>query len=225
MSVTVEHRAAELEEQRHPLIRRLSHWLMAFAVLALIGSGWGIYNAAPIFGFRFPDWAALGYDVDVSLAWHNDPGVATAIAWHFAAIWLLAAGFVIFVLHGLLSGHFRHSYFPVTPRSFLRDFFAAATFRLIHRLGEYNAVQKAFYLGVLLALAVMIVSGLAIWKPVQLAWLTEAFGGFQSARLVHFLFMTAISVFVLVHIALVALVPKTFVAMVLGRASVRHGGR
>lgn len=227
MSVTVEGRAETeaLEEQRHPLIRRLAHWVMAFAVLVLIGSGWGIYNASPIFGFRFPNWAALGWDVDVALAWHNDPGVATAIAWHFAAIWLLLAGFVVFVLHGLLTGHFRRDYLPLTPRGFLCDFTAAATFRLAHRLGEYNSVQKAFYVGVLLAVTVMVLSGLAIWKPVQLSGLTWLFGGFQSARIVHFLFMAAISLFVIVHVTLVALVPKTFVAMVAGRATARPHGR
>ena len=227
MSAAIEDRSRveTLEEQRHPLIRRLAHWLMAFAVLVLITSGWGIYNASPIFGFRFPNWAALGYDVDVALAWHNDPGVASAIAWHLAAIWLLLTGFVIFLLHGLLSGHFRRDYLPVTPRGFLRDFLAAATFRLAHRLGEYNSVQKAFYLGVLLAVTMMILSGLAIWKPVQLSGLTWLFGGFQSARIIHFLFMAALSLFVIVHVALVALVPKTLVAMVTGRATARPHGR
>ncbi len=218
-------RAETLEEQRHPLIRRLAHWLMAFAILILIASGWGIYNASPIFGFRFPNWAALGYDVDVALAWHNDPGVASAIAWHLAAIWLLLAGFATFVLHGLLSGHFRRDYLPVTPRGFLRDFLAAATFRLAHRLGKYNSVQKTFYLGMLLAVTMMILSGLAIWKPVQLSGLTWLFGGFQAARIVHFLFMAAIALFVIVHVALVALVPKTLVAMVTGRATARPHGR
>lgn len=227
MSAMLDNRppAEALEEQRHPLIRRLAHWLMAFAVLVLIASGWGIYNASPIFGFRFPNWAALGYDVDVSLAWHNDPGVASAIAWHFAAIWLLLGGFVAFVLQGLLSGHFRRDYLPVTPRGFLRDFLAAATFRLAHRLGEYNSVQKAFYLGVLFAVTMMILSGLAIWKPVQLSGLTWLFGGFQSARIVHFVFMAALSLFVIVHVVLVALVPKTLVAMVVGRATARRHGR
>ena len=221
MSAATEH----LEEQRQPLTRRLSHWLMAFAILVLIVSGWGIYNASPIFFFRFPNWLALGDDVDVALAWHNDPGVASAIAWHFAAIWLLLAGFVAFVLQGLLSGHFWRSYLPVTPRSFLRDFLAAATFRLKHHLGEYNAVQKALYLGVLLAVALQILSGLAIWKPVQLSGLTWLFGGFQSARIVHFLLMSGITLFVLVHVALALLVPKTIVAMVTGRATARSHER
>jgi thiosulfate reductase cytochrome b subunit len=218
-------REAGIEEQRHPFLRRLAHWLLALAVLILIGSGWRIYNASPIFDFRFPDWATLGGNVDAALAWHNDPGVASAIAWHLAAIWVLLGAFVLFVVHGLLSGHFWRDYLPLSPRGFLRDFLAAARFRLAHRLGEYNAVQRAFYWGVLFAVVMMFVSGLAIWKPVQFAPLTALLGGFQAARLIHFVFMTALALFVVVHVTLVLLVPKTFVAMVVGRAAARPHGR
>jgi thiosulfate reductase cytochrome b subunit len=211
--------APEREELHHPLILRLAHWGMAFAVLMLIGSGWRIYNASPIFDFRFWEEVTLGGDWHVALAWHNDPGVASAIAWHFAAMWLLLFSFLTLIAYGVISGHFRRDFLPLTPRSFLRDFIAAATFRLAHRLGEYNAVQRAFYWGVLLAVTMMLLSGLAIWKPVQFAPLTAMFGGFQGARLVHFLFMSALALFVVVHVTLVILVPKTFVAMVLGRAT------
>ena len=208
-----------MDEQRHPFVLRLAHWCMALAILVMIGSGWRIYNASPIFGFSFPEEFTLGGDVFVALARHNDPGVASAIAWHLAGMWLLFASFLVFVLWGVLSGHFWRDFLPVTPRSFLRDFVAAARFRLEHRLGEYNAVQRAFYWGALLAVLLMIVSGIAIWKPVQTYPLELLFGSFQGARLVHFLFMAAICGFLVVHVALVMLVPKTFVAMVLGRAS------
>lgn len=208
-----------MDEQRHPILVRLAHWCMALAILVMIGSGWRIYNASPIFPFRFPEEFTLGGDVFLALARHNDPGVASAIAWHLAGMWLLFASFLAFVLWGALSGHFRRDFLPVTPSSFLREFIAAARFRLAHRLGEYNAVQKAFYWGVLLAVLLMIVSGIAIWKPVQTYPLELLFGGFQGARLVHFLLMAAICGFLVVHVALVVMVPKTFVAMVLGRAS------
>ncbi|HEY6432463.1 MAG TPA: cytochrome b/b6 domain-containing protein [Acetobacteraceae bacterium] len=217
--------AIERDEIRHSLILRIAHWLLAIAVLILIGSGWRIYNASPIFPFRFPEWATLGGNVDVALARHNDPGVATAIAWHLAAIWLFFAAVLLLTFYGLFSGHFRRDWLPLTPRSFLRDFIAAARFRLAHSLGTYNAVQKAFYWGVLFALVMMLLSGLAIWKPVQLAPLTALFGGFQGARLVHFIFMSALALFVVVHLALVALVPKTLLAMLVGHASapIHHG--
>jgi thiosulfate reductase cytochrome b subunit len=145
--------------------------------------------------------------------------VATAIAWHFAAMWLLAVSYLLFVAWGALSGHFRRDFLPVGPSSFFRDFVAAARFRLAHKLGEYNAVQKVFYWGVLGLVLLMLVSGIAIWKPVQTFPLEVLFGGFQGARLVHFLGMAGICGFLVVHVALVVLVPKTFVAMVLGRVT------
>jgi thiosulfate reductase cytochrome b subunit len=215
-----------LEVQRHPAVRRLAHWLLALSVILMIGSGWRIYNASPIFPFAFPESVSLGGDGIVSLVHQNDGGIANAIAWHFAAMWLLAGAVTLYIVHTLITGHLRRDLLPVGPRSFWRDFSAAATFRLQHRLGEYNAVQKVFYIGVISLILLMIVSGLAIWKPVQFQGLTALFGGFQGARLVHFLGMAAITGFLVVHLALVALVPKTLVAMVAGRATARpHGAR
>ncbi len=212
-------------ELHHRLPLRLAHWLLAFAVLMLIGSGWRIYNASPIFPFRFPVAVTLGGNEQVSLAWHNDPGVASAIAWHLAAIWLLLGSFLFYVGWGVLSGHFRRDFLPLGPRDFLRDFIAAARFRLGHDITTYNAVQKAFYWGVLFAVMMMLLSGLAIWKPVQLAPLATLFGGFQGARLVHFIFMAALAGFLVVHVVLVVLVPRTLVAMVRGRVRVPEGRR
>ena len=206
------------DEQKHPLSRRIFHWIMAISILIMIGSGWRIYDASPIFPFTFPDWATLGGDVWTSLARHGDPGVASAIAWHFAAMWTLFASYILFVLWGLVSGHFRRDFLPVGPWSILRDFVAAVRFRLDHRLGEYNAVQKIAYIGVLVLIALMLISGLAIWKPVQTYPLVALFGGFQGARLVHFLGMAGIVLFLVVHVALTFLVPRTLLAMVWGRA-------
>jgi thiosulfate reductase cytochrome b subunit len=211
--------APALEVQKHGIVVRIAHWLMALSILIMIGSGWRIYNASPILPFRFPEWITLGGDVDTALARHNDPGVASAIAWHFAGMWVLFCGYLLFVLWGALSGHFWRDYLPVTPRSFWHDFVAAARFRLPHHLGEYNAVQKVFYWGVLLVVTVMIVSGIAIWKPVQTWPLEVLFGGFQGARIIHFLAMIGIVLFLVVHVALVVLVPRTLLAMVLGRAT------
>ena len=204
--------------QHHSLPVRIVHWLMAFAVIVMIASGWRIYNASPIFGFSFPVSLTLGGDVETALAWHNDPGVASGIAWHFAAMWLLFLSYIAFVAWGAFSGHFRRDFLPVGPRAFWRDFIAAARLHLQHRLGEYNGVQKAFYWGVVADLLLMLVSGLAIWKPVQTYPLELLFGGFQGARIVHFLGMTAIVLFLVVHVTLVILVPKTFIAMITGDA-------
>lgn len=211
--------AGDLEVQTHPIAARVTHWLMALAILLLIGSGWRIYNASPIFDFRFPEAVTLGGNVEDALALHNDPGVASALAWHFAAMWLLALSYLGFVLWNTITGHFRRDFLPIGPRLFWRDFVAAATFRLQHRLGEYNVVQRVAYWGALGSVAMMLLSGIAIWKPVQTYPLEVLFGGFQGARIVHFVFMTAIVLFIAIHVALVILVPKTFVAMTLGRAT------
>lgn len=210
-----------LEIQTHSVATRVTHWLMALAILVLIGSGWRIYNASPIFNFSFPEAFTLGGDVENALALHNDPGVASAIAWHFAAMWLLALSYAGFMLWNIVSGHFWRDFLPVGPASFWRDFYAALRFKLDHRLGEYNAVQRVAYWGALGAIAMMLLSGIAIWKPVQTYPLETLFGGFQGARIVHFVFMTAITLFIVIHVALVILVPKTLVAMTLGRATAK----
>ena len=207
------------DEQIHPLSRRILHWVMALSILVMIGSGWRIYNASPIFDFTFPEWITLGGDVDASLARHGDPGVASAIAWHFAAMWTLAIAYILFLLWGIVSGHFRRDFLPVGPRSVMRDMMAALRFRLEHRLGEYNAVQKLAYWAVLAAVAVMLLSGIAIWKPVQTYPLELLFGGFQGARIVRFLVMAGIVFFLLIHVGLTLLVPRTLLAMVAGRAT------
>jgi thiosulfate reductase cytochrome b subunit len=216
--------APQLEVQSHSIVVRLAHWLMALAILVLIGSGWRIYNSSPIFDFTFPEAFTLGGDVEEALAWHNDPGVASAIAWHFAAMWILLVSYLTFILWGALSGHFWRDFLPVYPRHVLRDFIAALRFRLVHQLGHYNAVQKLLYWAALLGVVLMIASGLAIWKPVQTYPLEVLFGGFQGARLVHFLVMTGIVLFLAVHVALVILVPRTLIAMIAGRATARARG-
>ena len=206
-------------EQRHSAIVRLAHWTLALAIIVMIGSGWRIYDNVPILPFQFPYWLTLGGDKYVASTTSNDWGTANAIAWHFAGMWLLLFAFSLFVLNGIITGHFRRDFLPLTPRAFSHDFLAAAALKLDHRLGAYNAVQKAFYWGALLAVCMMFVSGLAIWKPVQLGWLTWLMGGFPTARVIHFCFMAAIVAFMIVHVALVAVVPRTLLAMTLGRAT------
>jgi thiosulfate reductase cytochrome b subunit len=210
----------------HPLSRRVMHWINALAIIVMIGSGWRIYNyypALPI-NFGFPLYLTLGGDFTVTEAVSDEDGLANALAWHFAAMWVLTINFLAFVIVGFASGHFRRDFLPLSPRAFLRDLWSAMRFKLDHRLGEYNAVQKALYCGVLAAILLTILSGLSIWKPVQLKGLTWLFGGYEVARVVHFVGMAAIVGFLVVHVLLTILVPKTFVAMVLGRVSnASHG--
>jgi thiosulfate reductase cytochrome b subunit len=133
-------------------------------------------------------------------------------------MWLLVGNFLVWLGYGLLSGRFRQKLLPIRPRAVLRDMLAALRFRLPHEVGVYNAVQRLLYVGVLGLILLTILSGLAIWKPVQFQELTWLLGGFHSARVIHFLGMAGIVLFVVVHLALVALVPRTLVSMVTGYA-------
>jgi len=197
------------------------HWINALAIIVMIGSGWRIYNyypALPI-DFGFPNYLTLGGDFTVTEALDDEDGLANALAWHFAAMWVLVINFLAFIIVGFASGHFRRDFLPVSPRAFVQDLWAALRFKLDHSLGEYNAVQKVLYWGVLGAILLTILSGLSIWKPAQLHELTWLFGGYEFARVVHFFGMAAIVGFLCIHVALTILVPKTLVAMVLGRVS------
>jgi thiosulfate reductase cytochrome b subunit len=208
----------------HPLTVRITHWLNALAMFIMIASGWRIYNSDPILPFYFPVELTLGGSYEGSVDIHNESGLAGALQWHFAGMWLLTINGIVYLLYGIVSGHFRRMFLPVGPTTFLRDAMAALHFRLPHRLGVYNAVQKTLYIGVLAAGVVMVLSGLAIWKPGQFQELTWLFGGFDVARVIHFLGMAAIVVFLVVHIALVIIVPKTLPAMIIGRAPTDEAG-
>lgn len=190
----------------HPAWVRVTHWINALAMLMMIGSGWQIYDASPLFGFTFPHQIALGN-------W-----LAGALLWHFAAMWLLVINGIVYVTLGIVSGRFRRKLFPIYPREVLHDLLAALRGHLSHDdLSMYNAVQKLLYLGILVTGVVIVLSGLSIWKPVQFHLLTSFFGGYNTARYVHFAAMTAIVAFLVVHVLLAVLVPKTLRAMILGR--------
>ena len=194
----------------HPLWLRLTHWSNALAVLILVFSGWRIYNASPLFGFRFDNMFTLG-------GW-----LGGALQWHFAAMWLFVLNALIYLIYGVVSGHFRRSFWPIRPREVLREFGLALQFKLGHDGGAYNAVQRLFYVGVIGAMIVVFLSGLAIWKPVQFQTLAAPMGGYEGARIVHFLAMAAIVGFLIVHVSLVAIVPGTLWPMIWGGARRGH---
>lgn len=188
----------------HPWPVRLTHWLNAICMVCMFMSGWGIYNASPLFAFRFPAALTVG-------GW-----LGGSLAWHFAFMWLLLINGLIYVSYGLMSGHFKRDFLPVTAQAVKRDLADALRFRLVHEKGVYNAVQRLMYGLVLAAGGLVVVSGVAIWKPIQLQELVALLGGYDIARYVHFVAMAAIGAFVVVHLALVLLVPKTLLPMITG---------
>jgi thiosulfate reductase cytochrome b subunit len=191
----------------HPLVVRIAHWINVVAFVLMLLSGWRIYNASPLFPFKFPAELTLG-------GW-----LAGALQWHFAAMWLLAVNGVVYVTYGIMSGHFRRKLLPLSPRAVLRDVLDAVRGRFSHEdLSVYNAAQRAAYLALIAMLALLIVSGLAIWKPVQLYWLASLMGDYEGARYLHFFAMTAAGLIVVVHVAMVILVPRTLPSMFTGKA-------
>lgn len=197
---------ANTSRRMHPLALRIMHWTNAIAMIMMIGSGWKIYNDEVIFGFlHFPQPIVLG-------VWAQH-----ALQWHFFGMWVLVLNGVAYLAYGIATGRFTRLFFPIRPREVIAEAVAAITFRLKHQdLTHYNAVQKLLYVSVITIIFVQVASGLAIWKPVQFSGLVSLFGGFQSARLIHFLGMAAIVLFMVVHVALALLVPKTLVAMFTG---------
>jgi thiosulfate reductase cytochrome b subunit len=185
---------------------RISHWINAAAMIVMILSGWQIYNASPLFDFTFSPFVTLG-------GW-----LAGGLLWHFAAMWLLMVNGLIYLLLGLVTGRFRRKLLPITPSGVAADARAALAGKLWHDdPSRYNQVQKLAYALVMVVGIVVVLSGLAIWKPVQFQWLTAVFGGYDLARYVHFICMALIVAFLVVHVALALLVPKSLRAMIIGR--------
>ena len=175
----------------HPAWVRVCHWINAIAILVMIGSGWQIYDASPLFDFAFPRAYALGN-------W-----LGGALLWHFAAM--------------LATDRFRRKMLPIYPSQVIADIKAALSFKLAHDdLSHYNAVQRVLYVGIIITGMVVVLSGLSTWKPVQFQELTTLFGGYDVARYVHFFAMATIVAFLVVHVALALIVPKSLRAMIAG---------
>jgi len=190
----------------HPLWVRITHWVNAIAVVIMVMSGWRIYNASPFMGFAIPGQITLG-------GW-----LGGAIQWHFAAMWLLVGNGLIYLACNVISGRLWRRFFPWSPREFVADVLAALKGKLAHAdLSHYNMVQRAAYLFVMLDSVLLVLSGLVLWKSVQFPILRELLGGYEAARREHFLAMAALVAFISIHLLMVALVPRTLLAMVRGR--------
>ena len=184
-------------------------------MIIMIGSGWKIYNDEVLFGWlHFPDWITIGGEAQ------------GALQWHFLGMWILAINGIAYLIYRLVSGRFRRMLLPIRLRELIATVRDALRLHLAHDdLTRYNAVQRTLYVGIILVGILQVISGLVVWKPMQFSELTALFYDFQGARLVHFLGMAAIVLFLLVHVALALLVPKTLVAMVTGGTRARRPSR
>jgi thiosulfate reductase cytochrome b subunit len=198
--------AAATAKVIQPAWVRIVHWINAVAMILMIMSGWQIYNASPLFNFSFSSSITLG-------GW-----LGGALLWHFAAMWLLMVNGLVYLALGFATGRFASKLLPISPAGVIADARAALTGKLSHDdLTRYNYVQKLLYAGIIVVGVLIVLSGLSIWKPVQLQYLTALFGGYDVARYVHFICMASIVAFLVVHVALALLVPKSLRAMITGR--------
>ena len=198
--------AGSRSEIIHPLWLRLTHWLNLLAVLMMVTSGWRIYNASPLFDFNFPAEITLG-------GW-----LGGALQWHFAAMWLFGFNGLFYLVMNVASGRIKRKFWPLNLRGLLADISAALRGKLQHSdPHHYNMVQRLAYLFVMFDGVILVLSGLVLWKSVQFPLLRELLGGYDTARYVHFLAMASLLGFVLLHVVMVAVVPKTLLAMLRGR--------
>lgn len=199
----------------HPGAVRIMHWTNAVAMLVMITSGWGIYDDDVIIrGLTFNKYLRLG-------DW-----AAWSLNWHFAGMWLLVINGLCYLVYGAVTGRLRERLLPIRMRDVIQTVSDTLRFKIEHNdLTTYNAVQKILYIVVILAGISQVVTGLAIWKPVQFSGLVSLLGGFQYARYIHFAGMTVIVGFLVVHVVLALLVPQTIKAMLFGGPRVGPSGR
>ncbi|WP_321964498.1 cytochrome b/b6 domain-containing protein [Paraburkholderia sp. J7] len=190
-----------------PLWVRTTHWINAVAVVLMVTSGWQIYDASPIFArLTFPASVTLG-------GW-----LGGALQWHFAIMWLLVANYLVYMFLNILSKRLWRKLLPIRIGALARDLAAALRGKLKHEdLARYNAVQKLAYVVVIVDIAILILSGLAVWKSVQFPLLRTLMGGYDNARVVHFFAMSILVAFFVVHVVMVAFVPRSLLLMIRGR--------
>ena len=170
MPIQLEPSKSSAPRRLHPLPVRIMHWINALAIFIMIGSGWKIYNDDILFSFlRFPDAIVIGKWAQYGLQWH------------FFGMWIFVLNGIAYLCYGIVSGRFWQKLFPISPREVFVTVGEALRFRLRHDdLTHYNAVQKVLYLGVMAVGVLIVISGLALWKPVQFSELANLFGSFPE---------------------------------------------
>jgi thiosulfate reductase cytochrome b subunit len=203
-------------ERKHSLATRLFHWANVPILAMMIWSGLLIYWANDVYAIKwggkelfhfFPDWFYSGF----KFQWGGKPTALFVIArrlnegmaWHFAFMWLFAINGLLYVGYTFWSGEWRH----LVPN---RQTFAEAFQVILHDLcvrkaalprQKFNGAQRIAYTGVIAMGAASLLTGLAIYKPIQLSWLTWTLGGYEAARFEHFLLTLGYVFFFVIHIA------------------------
>ncbi|HEY6156036.1 MAG TPA: cytochrome b/b6 domain-containing protein [Gemmatimonadales bacterium] len=206
--------------RRHHWMVRFTHWVTVLVLAGMITSGLQIYEAyarfgnrggpyfpSPLDGAQFPHWSRLG-------GW-----LAGALNWHFALMWPLVAAGLLYLGYLVKSGEWRALLFR--PRDVPGALAMAAYYLRLRKdhppQGKHNPLQKLAYSSIYALGVLAVLSGLAIYKPTQLGWLTALFGGFQAARYWHFWTVWLFVAFTITHVLLVFVVdPASLRAMITG---------
>jgi len=207
-------------EKKHPLAIRWLHWINFPFLLLMIWSGLLIYwanqvYALRIFGYELFKFFPQGFNDFLGIPFRLAEGMQI----HFFFMWLFTVNGVVYIIYLIASGEWR-AILPVpgslkrAPAVALHD---AHIIKKAPPQGKYNDAQRIAYTSVILMGAGSVLTGLAIYKPLQLGWLTALFGGYQWARWIHFWLTISFVLFFLVHVFQVAVAGwRNFNSMITG---------
>jgi len=187
----------------HPWPVRFSHWLNTVALFVMTGSGLQIFRAFPSFGAKIPEKDLLNWPKAFAIGgW-----LGGALQWHLTFMWIYIATGLFYLGYEIFSGNFRqvllvrkdvHGVWPMARHYFLLGPKPPV-------VETYNPLQKLAYTAAIVLGVLSVLTGLAVWKPVQFSWLAWMMGGFHLARVWHFVVMWAIVAFVFGHLVMVVL--------------------
>lgn len=209
-----------MERKRHHWVVRVTHWVNVVAITVMVGSGLRIFNAYPAFARKGETFCCYPWEGQPIPAWLTFGGwLAGARNWHFAMMWVLVVNGLVYLTFIYLHGEWREL---VPRRGDMRDSLQMIRFYTFRRKdhprqGKHNALQKTAYFLMPIVGLLLVLTGLAIWKPVQLAPLTDLFGGYVWARYWHFMSMVALVALSVLHVFMVfAVDPYSIRAMITG---------
>ena len=188
-----------------PGLLRMSHWLNAILILAMLLSGFGIYNGSPYFHFQFPEFLIIGSTV------------VESAQWHLALMWIFVTASLAYLIFGIFSGHFRRHFIWASRARLYADIKKALTFKLKYQPHSYNAIQRIAYSVVCILIVVLVLSGLALWQPVQFQVLTLLMGDYENTRTIHFVATSLLVSFMLIHLSMALAFPRAIWAMITGK--------
>ncbi len=190
-------------EKKHPVAIRWFHWVNFPVLMTMIWSGFLIYWANDIYRIGIGKWTLFKFFPNKTYTTLNLNGrLAEGIAWHFLFMWIFAINGLLYVLYTAYSGEWRYL---LPNRNSLRE----AVQVVLHDLKirkeplpkrKFNGAQQFAYTSIVLMGAGSLVTGIAIYKPVQFGWITALLGGYKIARLIHFWLTVGYCMFFLVHV-------------------------